>query len=177
MEQFSDGQQLFDRDGAMAAAGRCDDGMIQRWLREPYFQLSPPKSTGRECFGQEDLRRRLQELESVERADAVATLTGFTAAVVAQDLDRLRADRSIHLLELLVAGGGCRNPVLMSELQRRCRGLAVRASDQIGLAAEAREALVFALLAWWHHRGHPGNAPAITGATREACLGVRVAPA
>ena len=177
MEQFSDGQQLFDRDGAMAAAGRCDDGMIQRWLREPYFQLSPPKSTGRECFGQEDLRRRLQELGSVERADAVATLTGFTAAVVAQDLDRLRADRNVHLLELLVAGGGCRNPVLMKELQRRCRGLAVRASDQIGLAAEAREALVFALLAWWHHRGHPGNAPTITGATREACLGVRVAPA
>ena len=177
MEQFSDGQQLFDRDGAMAAAGRCDNGMIQRWLREPYFQLSPPKSTGRECFGQEDLRRRLQELESVERADAVATLTGFTAAVVAQDLDRLRADRNVHLLELLVAGGGCRNPVLMKELQRRCRGLAVRASDQIGLAAEAREALVFALLAWWHHRGHPGNAPAITGATQETCLGVRVAPA
>ena len=81
IEQFSDGQQLFDRDGAMAAAGRCDNDVIQRWLQEPYFQLSPPKSTGRECFGQEDLRRRLHELGAVPTVDAVATLTGFTAAV------------------------------------------------------------------------------------------------
>lgn len=177
VEQFSDGQQLFDRDGAMAAAGRCDDAVIQRWLGEPYFQLSPPKSTGRECFGREDLKRRLQELGAIPAADAVATLTGFSAAVVAQDLERIKAGRTVHLLELVVAGGGSRNPVLMRELQRRCRGLAVGRSDGIGVAAEAREALVFALLAWWHHRGHPGNAPAITGATREACLGVRVGPA
>jgi len=96
--------------------------------------------------------------------------------VVAQDLTQLQTRSSIQPMELLVAGGGSRNPVLMRELQHRCRGIAVRESDQIGLAAEAREALVFALLAWWHHRGHPGNAPAITGATREACLGVRVRP-
>ena len=49
VEQFSDSQQLFDRNGAMAAAGRCDDAVIQRWLEEPYFQLSPPKSTGRDA--------------------------------------------------------------------------------------------------------------------------------
>ena len=176
VEQFSDGQQLFDRNGAMAAAGRCDDAVIQRWLEEPYFQLSPPKSTGRECFGQEDLKRRLRELGTISAIDAVATLTGFTAAVVAQDLAQLQKRSSIQPMGLLVAGGGSRNPVLMRELQHRCRGIAVRESDQIGLAAEAREALVFALLAWWHHRGHPGNAPAITGATREACLGVRVRP-
>ena len=173
---FSDGQQLFDRDGAMAAAGRCDEAVIQRWIAEPYFQLSPPKSTGRECFGREDLNHRLRELGAIPAADAVATLTGFTAAVVAQDLTQLQTRSSIQPVELLVAGGGSRNPVLMRELQHRCRGIAVRESDQIGLAAEAREALVFALLAWWHHRGHPGNAPAITGATREACLGVRVRP-
>ena len=177
MEQFSDGQQLFDRDGAMAAAGRCGDAVIQRWLGEPYFQLSPPKSTGRECFGREDLKRRLRQLGAIPAADAVATLTGFSAAVVAQDLERIKAGRKVHLLELVVAGGGSRNPMLMRELQRRCRGLAVGRSEGIGVAAEAREALVFALLAWWHHRGHPGNAPAITGATREACLGVRVGPA
>ena len=176
VEGFSDGQQLFDRDGAMAAAGRCDEAVIQRWLAEPYFQLSPPKSTGRECFGREDLKHRLRELGAIPAADAVATLTGFTAAVVAQDLTQLQTRSSIQPMELLVAGGGSRNPVLMRELQHRCRGIAVRESDQIGLAAEAREALVFALLAWWHHRGHPGNAPAITGATREACLGVRVRP-
>ena len=109
-------------------------------------------------------------------SDAVATLTGFTAAVVAQDLDQLFARQGIRPLELVVAGGGSHNPVLVSELQRRCTGCRVGLSDRHGIPVEAREALVFALLAWWHERGHPGNAPAVTGAAREVVLGVRVEP-
>ena len=192
VDRFSAGRELFDRDGARAAAGCCDEKALQRWLQEPYFQSSPPKSTGRECFGSEDLNRRLQQLGTctvndavindavIQDAvinDAVATLTAFSAAVVAQDLDLLRTRTGIQPLELLVAGGGRRNPVLMKELRRRCRGVAVGGSDRIGVPAEAREALVFALLAWWHANDHPGNAPAITGAAREARLGVMVSPA
>ena len=176
VDRFSDGLRSFDLDGAMAAAGSCRESWVHRWLEEPYFQELPPKSTGRECFGRDDLNRRLDQMLSVSPADAVATLTGFSAAVVAQDLDRLWARQGIRPLELLVAGGGSRNPVLMAELQRRCKGTAIGLSDHRGIPAEAREALVFALLAWWHERSHPGNAPAITGAEREAVLGVRVAP-
>jgi anhydro-N-acetylmuramic acid kinase len=106
----------------------------------------------------------------------VATLTGFTAALVAQDLEHLQAREGISPVELVVAGGGRRNPALMQELQHRCLGLQLRSSDELGLAAEAREALVFALLAWWHLRRHPANAPAITGAQRETVLGVLVKP-
>ena len=175
--QFSHGQQLLDRDGAMAGAGQCDEAQLTAWLQEPYFQQEPPKSTGRECFGTADLNRRLQDLGGATPTDAVATLTGFTAAVVAQDLDQLYQRQRIRPLELLVAGGGSRNPVLMRELQQRCRGVAVGLSDKQGVPAEAREALVFALLAWWHACGQPGNAPAITGAARPARLGVRVEPA
>ena len=174
---FSHGEQLLDRDGAMAAAGQCDEAQLNTWLQEPYFQQEPPKSTGRECFGTADLNRRLQDLSGATPADAVATLTGFTAAVVAQDLDQLFQRRRIRPLELLVAGGGSRNPVLMRELQQRCPGVAIGLSDEQGVPAEAREALVFALLAWWHACGQAGNAPAITGATRPARLGVRVEPA
>ena len=76
-----------------------------------------------------------------------------------------------------VSGGASRNPVLMAELRRRCRGVAVGGSDRFGVPAEAREALVFALLAWWHVSDYPGNAPAITGAAREARLGVKASPA
>ena len=192
VDRFSAGRELFDRDGARAAAGCCDENALQRWLQEPYFQSSPPKSTGRECFGSDDLNRRLQQLGTCTDNDAgvtdevvsdevvndvVATLTAFSAAVVAQDLDLLRTRTGIQPLELLVAGGGSRNPILMKELRRRCRGVAVGGSDRIGVPAEAREALVFALLAWWHANDHPGNAPAITGAAREARLGVMVSPA
>ncbi len=176
VKRFSDGRLDYDQDGAMAAAGTCLEETVQTWLQHPYLQAVPPKSTGRELFGIHDLDQRLTQLGEQPAADVVASLTGFTAALVAQDLDQLQRREGIRPLELIVAGGGRRNPVLMGELRRRCRGLQLRSSDDLGLAAEAREALVFALLAWWHQRRHPANAPAITGATREAVLGVLVKP-
>ena len=177
MRHFSNGAQHFDQGGAMAALGRADEGWIQRWLQEEYFQLAPPKSTGRECFGQDDLNRRLHQLDGASAADAIATLTAFSAAVVAQDLKHLRQTRGIAPIELITAGGGSQNPVLIHELRRRCRGAQVDDSITLGVPAEAREALVFALLAWWNQQHYPGNVPAVTGASRETVLGVRVDPA
>ncbi|MDO6352742.1 anhydro-N-acetylmuramic acid kinase [Synechococcus sp. YX-04-1] len=177
MRHFTNGAQPFDKGGAMAAQGRADEGWIQRWLQEDYFQLTPPKSTGRESFGQDDLNRRLLQLGGASAADAIATLTAFPAAVVAQDLEHLRQRRGVAPIELITAGGGSQNPVLIDELRRRCRGLQLDESSRLGVPTAAREALVFALLAWWHHKGHPGNVPAVTGARREAVLGVQVNPA
>jgi anhydro-N-acetylmuramic acid kinase len=77
---------------------------------------------------------------------------------------------------VLVAGGGCRNGVLMEQLRRRSRGLAVRPLQELGIADCQREALAFALLAWWHQRGHPGSLPSVTGARQAAVLGVRAEP-
>ena len=82
--------------GAWAAKGQVDEALVQQWLQEPYLQQAPPKSTGRELFGRPDLERRLSELEATTRqrhqplthADALATLTAFSAAAVAQDLAR-----------------------------------------------------------------------------------------
>ena len=177
IRHFSDGAQHFDRGGVIAAQGRVNEGWIQRWLQEEYFQLAPPKSTGRECFGQDDLNRRLDQLDGASAADAIATLTAFSAAVVAQDLEHLRQRHGIAPIELITAGGGSQNPVLIQELRRRCRGAQLNESSLLGVPAEAREALVFALLAWWHQQNHPGNVPAVTGASRETVLGVRVNPA
>ena len=177
MRRFTDGAESFDRGGAMAAQGRADEGWIQHWLQEEYFQLAPPKSTGRECFGQDDLNRRLDQLDGASAADAIATLTAFSAAVVAQDLRHLRQRQDIAPIELITAGGGNQNPVLIHELRRRCRGAQVDESSTLGVPAETREALVFALLAWWNQKGHPGNEPAVTGASVETVLGVRVNPA
>ena len=97
----------------------------------------------------------------------------------------MRVVRKAHhyLAELLtknrlhaVAGGGSQNPTLMLELRMRCRGLRVRPSDELNLPSQSREALVFALLAWWHACRHPGNAPAVTGADRACVLGLRADP-
>ena len=177
MEQFSEGKESCDESGRLAETGQCDEALILRWLAEPYFQLSPPKSTGRELFGRADLTRRLQEMQGRPIADQIATLTAFSAAVVAQDLQQLSNQNHPLPIELLVAGGGSQNLTLMRELTKRCRGLRLRRSDELRLPSQSREAMVFALLAWWHQLGYPGNAPAITGAEHDAVLGVRVNPA
>lgn len=176
VEHFSNGQQRVDRNGERAAAGRVDEAVLQRWLQEPYLQQPPPKSTGRELFGRSDLQRRLAMLGHQPANDCIATLTAFTAAVVAQDLEQVVHRGRPKPVELVVAGGGCHNPVLMKQLEQRCRGLRVRRSDELALPASSREALVFALLAWWHHCKHPGNAPSVTGATHPSVLGVSVQP-
>ncbi|MEB3352284.1 MAG: anhydro-N-acetylmuramic acid kinase [Cyanobacteriota bacterium] len=175
VERFSGGRLGYDADGAWARQGRIDEALIQRWLEEPYFRTPPPKSTGRETFGGPDLERRLADLEAhspgASPADALATLTAFSAAVVAADLAH-----GIRPVELLVAGGGARNGVLMEELRRRCGGIAVGSLAEQGIADDRREALAFALLAWWHWRGHPGSLPSVTGARAPALLGLRVDP-
>ena len=182
VQRFSEGRLLFDADGAWARRGRSDEALVRQWLEEPYLRQAPPKSTGRELFGRADLERRLEEIQAQRQmaavprsddaaADALATLTAFTAAVVAQDLQS-----APPAPELLVAGGGCRNGLLLEELRRRCHGTAVRPLAELGIGDSEREALAFALLAWWHERGHPGNLPAVTGASRAVVLGVRVEP-
>jgi len=176
---FSGGSQRFDAGGQWSAQGQVDEALLSQWLQEPYLQQTPPKSTGRELFGRPDLERRLQQLsqsahsrgEELEPANALASLTAFTAAVVAQDLSRSPA-----VVELLVAGGGARNTQLMQELRRRCRGLELRPLAELGIADSDREALAFALLAWWHQLGVCGSLPSVTGARQAAVLGVLARP-
>ena len=177
--RFSGGVLEFDAGGGWASRGRADERLIQRWLQETYFKAQPPKSTGRERFGAADLERRLAELaasaaamgQPLDPADALASLTALTAAAVAQDLQDAPA-----VLELLVAGGGARNELLMRELRQRCRGLILRPLADLGVGDSDREALAFALLAWWHQHGQRGSLPSVTGAPRAAVLGVRAAP-
>ena len=179
VSRFSRGTLPFDADGQWARRGSVNEALIRCWLEEPYFQGPPPKSTGRELFGQADLERRLNQLEAAGgslaedrgQADALATLTAFSAAIVAADLGR-----GPRPLELLVAGGGARNGLLMEQLRLRCRGMGVRPLADLGIGETDREALAFALLAWWHERRHPGSLPSVTGATRPAVLGVRAEP-
>ena len=179
VQRFSGGKLLWDAEGAWARRGQIDEKLIEHWLQAPYFQQAPPKSTGRELFGASDLETRLADLSrraasrglDLDAADALATLTAFSAAVVAQDLQG-----GPKPLELLVAGGGARNQLLMDQLQRRCRGTAVRSLAELGIDEAQREALAFALLAWWHLLGQPGSAPAVTGASRPSLLGVCAKP-
>ena len=169
--RLSAGRLHCDEDGRLATGGVPVEGLIRQWLQEPYFQQRPPKSTGRDCFGADDLARRLGQLQGHPTADVMATLTHFSAAVVAQDLAP-----EPGLDALLVAGGGVRNPALQAALRERLAPLPLVPLDQRGLPAVAREAAAFALLAWWRWQGVSGTTPLITGADRPCLTGTLAAP-
>ncbi len=176
VQKITNGVLAFDQDGLIAANGSPQEEIIASWLKEPFFQKPPPKSTGREQFGLADLESRLKEISPISEENLIATLTAFSAAVVANDLDKFYLKNNIRPIQLLVAGGGCRNPMMLNQLMKRCREVRVLTVEDLGIPIEAREALAFALMAWWHILHYPGNSPAVTGAKRQVVLGVRVNP-
>lgn len=170
VRRATDGAFAFDRDGAFAAQGHVDDGLLAELLQEPYLHRSPPKTTGREMFGAQfgDRVWERARARGLPPNDVIATLTAFTAASIAQAYrDFLPAMPD----EVIVSGGGARNPTLMAMLRDRFPGTRVIPSGDVGLDVEAKEAVAFAVLAYetWH--GRPGNLPAATGARRPVILG------
>jgi len=171
----------FDRNGAIAAEGKILEPALSTALRNPYFQLKPPRTTGREQFGREYAAKFLASCwrHSSKPEDAIATATALTAETIAESYKRfvqrkMRAGgRQRSAVDYIVSGGGARNRTLMAMLAQRLEplGCELAASEEFGLPAEAKEAAAFALLAWqtWHRL--PGNVPAATGARRPAILG------
>lgn len=165
------GAQTFDRDGALAADGRVDAALLDAMLADDYFSQPPPKTTGRERFGAGFLARYGTALGALSLPDGAATLAELTAASIGGALARanFRADRAI------VSGGGARNRALMSRIAQRLRPARVETSDAMGLPADAKEAMIFAVLGYQTLRERTGNVPAATGAARAVALGA-IAP-
>jgi anhydro-N-acetylmuramic acid kinase len=171
----------FDRSGAIAAEGRVLEPALAAALRNPYFQLKPPRTSGREQFGRDFAMTFLATCQrySTKPEDAIATATALTAETIAGSYKRfvqrrMRAAGQQRIsIDYIVSGGGARNHTLMAMLAQRLEplGCELAASEEFGLPVEAKEAAAFALLAWqtWHRL--PGNVPAATGARRPAILG------
>lgn len=156
----------FDADGAFAASGRVDEGLLTRLLAEPWFALPPPKSTGREQFHLQWVEAQLGTT-ALAQADVQATLLELTAATVADALlAQLPGTRRV-----LVCGGGVRNPQLLSRLQARLPGVAIGSSAEHGLDPDYMEAMGFAWLAQETLAGRPGNLPSVSGARGPRILG------
>lgn len=165
-----------DRDGAAAARGHVDEAALAAALAHPYFARPAPKSTGREDFGAPFAQRLLQDVRAGGGSldDAIATATALSAEAIARGL-RAATPAGVRWRELVVAGGGARNPILVAAIGERT-GLAVRASDELGVPAEAREAAAFAILGAYRLRGEPNTLPRCTGASRAVSAGAIHAP-
>jgi anhydro-N-acetylmuramic acid kinase len=173
--------ERFDRNGAIAAGGKILAPALAQALRNPYFQVKPPRTAGREEFGREYAAKFLATCRrhSDKPQDAIATATALTGETIAASYrqfvqKRMRSPgQESSSVDYIVSGGGARNHTLMAILAQRLEplGCDLATSEDFGLPAEAKEAAAFALLAWQTWRHLPGNVPSATGAKRPAILG------
>ncbi len=165
----------FDRGGSAAMAGRLLPTLLRRMMAHPYFRKRPPKSTGREMFGEEFIARLLRLGRGHRNRDIVTTAAEFTALSVYDQYLRFIRQRTA-VQELIVSGGGVHNIYVMNALQRYFGGIAVKTIDSLRIDADAKEAICFALLANETIAGRPANLPGATGARKRTVLGTICLP-
>lgn len=167
MRHFSKGKIHFDKNGELAARGIPSETLLKRWLRHSYFRKKPPKSTGRELFGELFFKKTIAEMSHLSKLDAVATFTEFTARSLAMNYE-------LHLGsqpdKIVLTGGGAANPTLVRAIAKKFSAEVVT-SDQVGWPVQAIEPAAFALLAFLRFTGRPGNLRKTTGANRPVLCG------
>ena len=159
--------QPFDANGAWAASGQVSPEFLAALLREPYFSLAAPKSTGRDLFNADWLAARLEGFESLAPVDVQASLTELTASTCAASLQRYGSGAKT----LIVCGGGAFNGHLMRRLQVLVPGVQVEASHLHGLPPLQVEAAAFAWLARQAVLRQPASLEKVTGAKGARILG------
>lgn len=189
VSHFSGGRQSFDKDARWAKAGTYIPALLDDLMGDPYLKLAPPKSTGREYYGQTYFKRLLALIKKhqAQPHDAIRTATIFTAISVIDALKRFVLPK-IPIHQLIVSGGGAENPFLMEVLAaaldiegdclvarkrkfQKSGRVELLSSSQFGIPTSAKEAFAFALMAYetFHHR--TANLPSATGAKRPTILG------
>jgi anhydro-N-acetylmuramic acid kinase len=163
--------RMYDKGGAVARSGMIAHDLLEWMMRHPYLRRTPPKSTGREEFGATFVKRLLVKAKGYVPEDIIATATEFTAlAVYEQYVHHGRSRGCVD--EVFVSGGGTHNRAIMDALQRHFCSVPVRPVDTLGFSSDAKEAILFAVLAHQTMHGAPGNVPNATGASRHAVLGM-----
>jgi anhydro-N-acetylmuramic acid kinase len=168
----------FDVDGAHAAAGEPEHGVVRRLLAADYFETPPPKSTGREAFGSAYATTVIEAVRSARPGaspdDCIATAAALTVQSITDQCRRWLP--AVSDGDLVVSGGGARNPILLEGLRASLAPLRVRPFDDVFFDGDAKEAVAFAYLGWRTLEGLPGNVPAATGARGPRVLGAVTYP-
>lgn len=167
VSRMTDGKQTYDDGGRLAASGRVIPELLNRLLEDPYLQRKPPKTTGREYYGESFVNSLLSH-GNYPMVDVLATATAFTAQSIALSLRRFAARMPDRLV---VGGGGSRNPTLLRFLQEALPECLVQTQEDLGLSSDAKEAVAFAILANEAVFGLCGNVPSVTGAKHPVVMG------
>jgi len=161
----SKGLESYDEQGLIAGSGNIDRELLKKLLREPYYDLPAPKSTGKELFHLPYIIEHAGEVDTWNLADVMATLLELTVETVAREVEKFK------LVKLYVAGGGSANPVLMERLKQRLPYCQVLLMSALGINPRAKEGVTFALIGFLSMQSHAGQVPSCTGARGERILG------
>ena len=163
-------QKGFDSGGRLASSGKPIASLLATLLADPYFRRPPPKSAGREQFGEAFVKRMLAAAGPSGAADLICTASELTARTVSDAVTRC-AEAPVQLDQLVVSGGGVHNAYLMRRLKELLPHLEVVPVDVLGIPADAKEAVGFAVLANETFELAAGNVPSATGARHPVVLG------
>jgi anhydro-N-acetylmuramic acid kinase len=172
VEEFTHGRARYDKDSEMALRGWMLPKLLGEMMEHPYLHKEPPKTAGREQFGQAYAKRIIawSKKHRAKPADVVRTATIFTSLSIGAAFQKFILPRT-QVDELIVSGGGARNTLMMVYLAAILPGFSVVSSDHFGIPPESKEALAFAILAYESFYGRPNNLPSATGAHHPAVLG------
>ena len=172
VRRYSGGRLSYDEDGTRAEGGTIDEALLREALADPFFLQPPPRSTGRERFGDSFLEGwfRAAEERGLSEADLLVTAAVFTATTVVQAIEQFVAP-AMDPQHVYASGGGTKNPVLMAALAAALDPIELKTTDELGLDVSAKEATAFAVLAYESMHRRPGSLPAVTGAAHPVVLG------
>ncbi len=170
VRRLIEGEEVFDSEGGIASSGKPIASLLEALLTDPYFSRPPPKSAGREQFGEEFVERMLAAAGTANTADLICTATELTVRTVSDAVTRCAADAT-RFDQMVVSGGGVHNAYLMRRLKESLPHIDVIAADELGIPVDAKEAVGFAVLANETFELAAGNVPAATGARRRVVLG------
>jgi anhydro-N-acetylmuramic acid kinase len=172
VRNFTRGRKGFDRNAEMAAKGKLLPELLQTLLRDRYFSKFPPKTAGREQYGEVYLRALLSHRQArhANPEDVIRTATILTALSILHAFHHFIRPKA-KIGELIVSGGGAHNPLLMAQIESGLDGVRVREAGELGVPGDAKEAFAFAVLAYETLHKRPANVPGATGAKTAVVLG------
>jgi anhydro-N-acetylmuramic acid kinase len=172
VRHFTHGREGFDRNAERASRGKLLPRLLQGLLRDKYFSKQPPKTAGREQYGEKYVRALVVhgEARRVNPEDLIRTATLLTALSILDAFHRFIEPRT-NVGEIIVSGGGAHNPLLMAQIETGVKKVRVRTADELGLPGDAKEAFAFAVLGYETLHKRPANVPGATGAKRAVVLG------
>jgi len=171
--RITNGRQTFDQDGKIAASGTIQDAFLSSLMSHSYFQLQPPKTTGRELFNLEFVNKLMDEAQllGLKNEDIVATVTSWTAKTIAESYINFIEINGEIIDEVIVGGGGSYNPFLMKQLHKYLPTKKLFTHEDFNISSNFKEAITFATLGYRCLTGQFNQFPSATGAKQQVIMG------